>query len=100
MNWNKYFYGFTIQTSVNAMYLSLGAVLCAVKIDKDNKIKINIILFVLTVLFVIATFFTTRRGYKLENGLSDIEQTYCNVLRDADKIDIFRVNCDILTTRL
>ena len=62
MNWNKSFYGFTIQTSVNAMYLSLGAVLCAVKIDKDNKIKINIILFVLTVLFVIATFFTTRRG--------------------------------------
>lgn len=32
--------------------------------------------------------------YKIENGLSDIEQTYCNVLRDADKIDIFRVNCD------
>ena len=32
--------------------------------------------------------------YRIERGLSDVEKTYCNILRDADKIDIFRVNCD------
>lgn len=26
--------------------------------------------------------------------MSDIEKTYCNILRDADKIDIFRINYD------
>ena len=26
--------------------------------------------------------------------LSEMEKTYCQILRDADKIDIFRVNCD------
>ena len=33
-------------------------------------------------------------AYRLEEGLSDIEKTYCNILRDADKIDIFRINYD------
>ena len=33
-------------------------------------------------------------AYRLPNGLSECESRYCNVLRDADKIDIFRVNCD------
>lgn len=33
-------------------------------------------------------------AYRLEEGLSKEETTYCNILRDADKIDIFRVNCD------
>ena len=32
--------------------------------------------------------------YRLEPGLSEEEQKYCNILRDADKVDIFRVNCD------
>ena len=32
--------------------------------------------------------------YRLEPGLNETETTYCNILRDADKIDIFRVNCD------
>lgn len=33
-------------------------------------------------------------AYRIEAGLNDEEITYCNILRDADKIDIFRVNCD------
>ena len=33
-------------------------------------------------------------AYRIEAGLNNIETTYCNILRDADKIDIFRVNCD------
>ena len=33
-------------------------------------------------------------AYRLPDGLSDDEITYCSILRDADKIDIFRVNCE------
>ncbi len=32
--------------------------------------------------------------FRLEDGLDERTRTYCNVLRDADKIDIFRVNCE------
>jgi putative nucleotidyltransferase with HDIG domain len=32
--------------------------------------------------------------YRLEEGLTPAEETYCKILRDADKIDIFRVNWD------
>lgn len=32
--------------------------------------------------------------YRLPDDLTEEERTYCNILRDADKIDIFRVNCD------
>lgn len=32
--------------------------------------------------------------FRLEEGLSERERSYCNVLRDADKVDIFRVNCE------
>ena len=32
--------------------------------------------------------------FRLEEGFSDRERTYCDVLRDADKVDIFRVNCE------
>lgn len=33
--------------------------------------------------------------YRIEDGLTDEDIVYCNILRDADKIDIFRVNYDI-----
>ena len=33
--------------------------------------------------------------YRLPNGLSNEELLYCNILRDADKLDIFRAVCDI-----
>ena len=32
--------------------------------------------------------------YRLPADLTEKELTYCQILRDADKIDIFRVNCD------
>ncbi len=33
-------------------------------------------------------------AYRLSEDLNEEEILYCNVLRDADKIDIYRVNCD------
>ena len=36
----------------------------------------------------------SHSAYRLSAGLTDVEVLYCNILRDADKIDIFRVNCD------
>ena len=32
--------------------------------------------------------------YRIDEGLNEREKAYCHILRDADKIDIFRVNCD------
>lgn len=32
--------------------------------------------------------------YRIPEGMSAEKTAYCNILRDADKIDIFRVNCD------
>ena len=32
--------------------------------------------------------------YRLPSDLTEEEKTFCQILRDADKIDIFRVNCD------
>jgi hypothetical protein len=36
----------------------------------------------------------SHSAYRLGADLSETETAYCNVLRDADKIDILRVNCD------
>ena len=33
-------------------------------------------------------------AYRLPSNLSEMEKTYCQILRDADKIDIFRVNLE------
>ncbi|MCR5421558.1 MAG: HD domain-containing protein [Lachnospiraceae bacterium] len=33
--------------------------------------------------------------YRLPENINDIYRTYCNILRDADKIDIFKVNCEV-----
>ena len=32
--------------------------------------------------------------FRIMEGLSPEEEDYCHILRDADKVDIFRVNCD------
>ena len=32
--------------------------------------------------------------YRLPEGLAEVELTYCNILRDADKLDIFRAICE------
>ena len=62
MEWNKAYYGFAIQSSMSAMYLSIGTILSALRF-KDCKNKISKILYLLlTFLFLIAVFFTQRRG--------------------------------------
>ena len=33
--------------------------------------------------------------YRVKEGLTDKELMFCNILRDADKVDIFKVNADI-----
>ncbi len=33
--------------------------------------------------------------YRVKEGLTDRELMFCNILRDADKVDIFKVNADI-----
>ena len=36
----------------------------------------------------------SHSAYRLDPSLSEEELTYCDILRDADKVDIFRVNYD------
>lgn len=43
---------------------------------------------------ILETSIRYHSAYRLPGHLSEIENQYCNVLRDADKVDIFRVNCD------
>ncbi len=43
---------------------------------------------------ILETAIRSHSAYRLGAGLSAEERAYCDVLRDADKIDIFRVNCD------
>jgi putative nucleotidyltransferase with HDIG domain len=38
--------------------------------------------------------------YGLPDGLSNKELIYCNIIRDADKIDILRVNCETPRTEI
>ena len=35
----------------------------------------------------------THSAYRLPDGLDEMTRAYCHVLRDADKIDILKVNC-------
>ncbi len=43
---------------------------------------------------ILETAIRNHSAYRLPSGLTEEETLYCNILRDADKIDIFRVNCD------
>lgn len=43
---------------------------------------------------ILETAIRNHNRFKVEEGLSDEYLTYCNILRDADKIDILRVNID------
>lgn len=45
-------------------------------------------------LSLIKTAVSNHSLYRLPEGLSDEQITFCNVLRDADKIDILKVNVD------
>lgn len=35
-----------------------------------------------------------HNAYRVQDGLTDAEAMACHILRDADKVDIFRVNCE------
>lgn len=62
MDWNAAYYGFSIQSSMSAMYLSIGAILSALKVRDMKKKLAKICYLILTVLFLMATFYTQRRG--------------------------------------
>lgn len=34
-------------------------------------------------------------AYRIEKGMSERTKIFCDILRDADKVDIFKVNCDV-----
>ncbi|MBO7422108.1 MAG: HD domain-containing protein [Oscillospiraceae bacterium] len=43
---------------------------------------------------ILETAIRNHNRFRIEEGLSDEYMTYCRILRDADKIDIFRVNTE------
>ena len=43
---------------------------------------------------LLETAIRSHSAYRIPEGLSEKEQAYCNILRDADKVDIFRVIWD------
>lgn len=62
MTYNASFYGFTVQTSMVAMYMTIGAI-CAAIFAKHSKRSITKILYiVLVALFLTGVLFATRRG--------------------------------------
>lgn len=62
MEYNEVYYGLTIQTSMIAMYLSIGAILSAVKISCETKKGTKLVFFVLLAIFMVGLLFTVRRG--------------------------------------
>lgn len=62
MKYNFAYYGFTVQTGMIAMYLSIGTILSMVRICESKNKKNKIIFMIIMILFLIATFFTVRRG--------------------------------------
>lgn len=62
MNWNGVYYGFSVQTSMSAMYLSIGVLISAVRAKNERKSIKKLFYIILVGLFLIATFFTQRRG--------------------------------------
>ena len=43
---------------------------------------------------ILETAIRNHNRFRIEDDLSETYRAYCNILRDADKIDIFRVNID------
>lgn len=46
-------------------------------------------------LFIIYTAIWNHSAYRVEEGLDKRTQMFCNILRDADKVDILKVNQDV-----
>lgn len=62
MRYNASYYGFTVQTSITAMYMTFGAIVTAVNAKHEEKKGKKIINIVLAILFVTGILFVTRRG--------------------------------------
>lgn len=65
MNWNSVYYGFSIQTSMSAMYLSIAAILTSLKVKYTKDKAWKGFYIILVILFLVATFYTQRRGSSL-----------------------------------
>ena len=44
--------------------------------------------------YLLKTAIDLHSEYRLPDSLSEEERLYCNIIRDADKVDIFRVACE------
>lgn len=62
MTYNSSYYGFTVQTSITAMYMTFGVIVAAVNAKYEKKRIKKIIDIVLILLFVTGILFVTRRG--------------------------------------
>lgn len=62
MTYNYSYYGFTVQTSISAMYMTFGAIIAAVNVKyKSTRVK-KIVSMLLVLLFITGILFVTRRG--------------------------------------
>ena len=62
MTYNSSYYGFTVQTSITAMYMTFGAIVAAVNAKHEEKNRKKAIDVILILLFVTGILFVTRRG--------------------------------------
>lgn len=62
MTYNSSYYGFTVQTSITAMYMTFGAIVAAVNAKHEEKKSKKIIDVVFALVFVTGILFVTRRG--------------------------------------
>ena len=62
MTYNFSYYGFTVQTSITAMYMTFGAIVAAVDAKYEERKSKKIVDVVCILLFVTGILFVTRRG--------------------------------------
>lgn len=62
MTYNASYYGFTVQTSMTAMYMTIGAITAAVLVRYAKRGRQRLINIGLIALFITGVLFTTRRG--------------------------------------
>ena len=62
MTYNSSYYGFTVQTSMTAMYMTFGAIMAVVNAKHEGNRFKKTIYITLTLLFVTGVLFATRRG--------------------------------------
>lgn len=62
MTYNSSYYGFTVQTSITAMYMTFGVIVAAVNAKHEEKKSKKIIDVVFALVFITGILFVTRRG--------------------------------------